>query len=206
MRKIVPTLVLIAWVLVSSSMIAASQATDYTTIGVKVGDRVDYTVDHSGEPDWRRIEVTEVTGVFVNLTVIDYSSNTQMIHAYSQRGNVTRGDLAYVLVCAGLQAGDPLYAGAPEHFNNTLNMEIGGASRTVNEISISSDEHIYYDQQTGIFVKLEHSGGTNYTMISTTMWGPVDLTLLILTGEGAAVALAAIAIVLTIRRSKKRRV
>jgi hypothetical protein len=203
--KVAPIIAIFMLAFFSSYVVVSLKAADYTRIGVKAGDVVDYTVEHSGEPDWRRIQITEVTGAFVNLTVIDYSVSTQMTYVYSQRGNVSKGDLFYALVCAGLQAGDPLYAGAPEHFNNTLDMEIAGVTRTVNEISTSSDEHIYYDQQTGIFVKSVHLGGTNYTVVSATMWAPADQTVFILTVEAVTAAVAVLVVVLLVRRSRRQR-
>lgn len=193
----------IALVLFSSSIIVTSQAADYTKIGVRAGDRADYSVDRSG-PDRLRIEVTEVTGVFVNITYTDYWSNGTVVDVSTARGDVSSGDLAELLVCRGLQAGDQLYQGATGlYFNNTLSMEIAGATRTVNEIILSGDQHIYYDQQTGIFARLVHPGTANYTMISTNMWWPVDPMVLILIGGGvAAVAVVAVAAIVIRRRGK----
>jgi hypothetical protein len=192
----------IALVLFSSSIIVTSQAANYTKIGVRAGDRADYSTDHSG-PDRLRIEVTEVTGVFVNITITDYWSNGTVVDVSTARGNVSNGGLAELLVCGGLQAGDLLYPGADVYFNYTVSMEIAGATRTVNEIILSGDQHVYYDQQTGIFARLVHSGGSNYTMISTNMWGPIDPMVLILIGGGAAaVAIVVVAVVLLRRRGK----
>jgi hypothetical protein len=191
-----------ALVLFSSSIIVASQAADYTKIGVKVGDTTDYSTDYSSY-DRLRIEVTEVTGVFVNFTYTYYWSNGTVVHASSARGNVSHGDLAELLVCGGLQAGDPLYLGAAQYFNNTLSMEIAGVTRTVNELIIEGDVHVYYDKQTGIFAKLVHPGGSNYTMISTNMWGPNDNTVLILVGGVAAAAIVVAAVVAIHYKGKK---
>lgn len=200
-NKVAPMLVVLALILLSSSFVAVSQGANYSMIGVKAGDRADYSTDYSGH-DRLRIEVTKVTGVLVNLTMTDYWSNGTVTHTSSAYGNVSKGDLAELLVCGGLQSGDPLWQGSDMSFNNTLSMEIAGASRVVNEL-IHGDELMYWDQATGIFVKLVNPGGSNYTVISTNMWGPTDPTVLIIIGGGAAAVAVVGAVALVYKRSRK---
>ncbi|WXG44292.1 MAG: hypothetical protein WED04_09710 [Promethearchaeati archaeon SRVP18_Atabeyarchaeia-1] len=201
-NKVTFSFALIALVLFSSSIIATSQAADYAKIGVRVGDRADYSIANPNH-DRLRLEVTEVTGVFVNITITDYWSNGTVVDFTTARGNVSNGGLAEVLLCGGLQAGDLLYPGAGMYFNYTVSMEIAGAMRTVNEIIISGDQHVYYDQETGIFAKMAHPGHSNVTMISTNMWRPVDPVVLILIGGGGAAVAAIVVAAIILQRRRK---
>ncbi|WXG44293.1 MAG: hypothetical protein WED04_09715 [Promethearchaeati archaeon SRVP18_Atabeyarchaeia-1] len=200
-RKTASILALLATLLVCSTIVAPSTAADYSKIGVKVGDRADYSIQYA-ECDRLRVEVTEVTGTFVNLTLTYHWSNGTVVDLIHYAGNVSSGDLADAVVCGGLQAGDPLWQGGYLFFSSTVNLEIAGEMRTVNDHT-DGGSHYYFDQETGILAKAVAPGGSNYTMISTNMWGAANPMVLILIGGGAAVIALVAAIAVLVSRRRK---
>jgi major membrane immunogen (membrane-anchored lipoprotein) len=202
-KKLLPALALLALVLASSAIVASSQAADYTKIGVKAGDYMEYyaQLSHSGY-DRMKLEVTKVNGVILNVTSSGYWSNGTVLWSNPDSGNVSTGYFDFLL-CAGLQRGDPPYAGSPDHFNDTLQMDIAGATRTVNELPLG-DSVWYFDQASGFMVKaIGPAGSDNFTAISTNLWGQVNPTVVVLiVGATVAVVLVGVAAILLRRRAK----
>jgi hypothetical protein len=184
MKKTLPLFAVLALIFLASQMIVASQAVDYTKIGVRTGDAAVYSTRYTLSVANRSyVFVSNAVDTFANLTVTDFFADGSLQQSYALFGNVSRGDalLWYWLIPAYLNVGDLIYDGANRKINDTLMMRVCGASRSVNHVNYSSGTILfdtYYDRGTGIMVKqnirISYSWG-NRTMISTNMWQPDTL-------------------------------
>lgn len=207
-KKIVLTLAMLS-VLFVSAVVTVSQAADYNRIGVKTGNRADYS-SMGYYPRFGAL-LNNVTGTFANFTLTSYYLNGTIGHTNYYYGNVTNGDIYVMLIPANLTAGDPVYPGSDYIINRTDVMNVAGAQRYVNNYtwySSSGWSHIYWDKFTGILVEVRAHLSANETMISTNMWKPSpsssspSLMTLLLVG-GALVLLVGAAVALALRRRGK---
>jgi chitodextrinase len=152
-------------------------AEDYTKIGVKVGDTAEYSVTMTGvsTPMVIGFVIANVTGTSVT---IDSAGSTFISGNVSAGGN----SIWMYLIAANLTAGDLLYVGAPYTINQTITMTAAGESRTINHLNVTATGmgltvilEIYWDKMTGLMTEQDDynpiSGWTNYTMITTSLFG-----------------------------------
>ena len=198
---------MLAILVMSTAVLTSSTAADYSKVGVKKGVTATYSYALIGS------KVNKATFRFVNVTgtlvqVIDtfYNPDGSVNGTeFSLVSNVSTGQYGIYefLICANLAANDPIYIGAPFAINETISMNAGGATRTVNHINATfygSRVNEWWDKQTGIMVKLV-AGAQNFTLTSTSLWSP-DITLLIISGVVVAVAVIA-AVALLVRRHRR---
>ena len=153
------------------------------SVGVKVGDWIEYEVTTTGNPpevhnvQWARIEIVSVQGpeVLANVTTED---NNDTFSSLIMDMNIEKGEVgAWFLIPSNLNVGDTFY-----DINLGRNVSIEGqeqkiyvgALRTV--INATTSERIKdWDKATGIFVKsIDILPGytVNATAFKTNMWNP----------------------------------
>lgn len=207
-------LAVLSLLLVLSAVSATPLAPDYTKVGVKVGDTAIYRSSFTLAP-WNKtkILVYGIVGTVVTLNNTDYYPNGTIGNQGQMVCDVYAGSfLVFVYLIAGnLTTGNPLYSGSTFTINETSQIVVAGALRTVNHGYYSGGIlDIYWDQVTGLMTQLHlfFFGWANYTLLSTTAWGPdtvpslLNMTTIALI-EG--VVIIALVIALVIVASRRRR-
>ena len=171
---LVLTLVLVTLVL-SSTVLPARGVTSYTP-GVTSGQWAEYKFSFHCAPDpaicnsFNTFPQSEDYGLLQVISVHGTQVILNIITVYQNGTGTQTGQGDFFLVASGLQAHDHLFSsGDPRAFNETVTELVAGQQRTVNVLnntitttttsnygSSTSTVSIrfYYDQQTGIFVKL----------------------------------------------------
>jgi hypothetical protein len=170
--------------IVLSSSLTSSLATDYTIVGVKAGDKAEYTFASSdsrmnGAVAHVSIQKVEGSKVTINGT-IRYPNGT--IQGESIGGDISSGQNSsyYFLVCANLTQGDPIFNGSDMKVTETTSMSVLGATREVNHMSLNYLVYsfdIYWDKLSGLMVRLVGGGMGQWigvTMTNTTVWSPIS--------------------------------
>jgi hypothetical protein len=172
---------LFSLLVVSLTALTPSRGADYTKIGVRIGDTATYSFAATGWTiDRFTISVLDVSGTLVKLNVTYYNPNGSVNHTMILGpADVSEGGLGEYLLCANLSAHDPIcyiseHSTAPT-FNETVQMTVAGASRTVNHLSMNTPNIVvdrWWDKTTGLLVKRVHlaSYSINLTLISTSLW------------------------------------
>jgi hypothetical protein len=198
--------------------IQIAQATDYTKVGVSVGNTADYSITGSaiGPSGTAKlhVEVTAVSGTNVSLTVTCYFSNGSIIGIpIPHTGDISSvwGGMASYIVCAGLTTGDELCKDSRgETFNSSTSATVCGANRTVNYITGSSSVEnlsIGFDKDTGVLVENTLSGSlvnSSMIMTATNMWGSSGISLTTLAIVGVVSAAIVVAAVVEIVQKRKQ--
>lgn len=179
--------------------VASALAAEYT-VGVKVGDWIEYDVDSSWsdpetEPsgfryEWVKLEIQSLDGTEVTvLATIRYRDGTEETNTISwdlERGGAEPWPW---IIPADLTAGDPIAVGSDMIIDETVTRTYIGASRKVNLLDMSqsyedttSTWSFYWDQPTGVLLELlvnisspTGTGMLTYEVIGTDVWGPVPL-------------------------------
>lgn len=179
-----------ALILVSLSLIIfaatvqASQAADYTKVGVKVGDTADYSVSATGAGSGyasgaMHLEVQSVSGTTITIKL----SGTGIPGNATPSGDISTGSGALFpfVIAANLATSDAVYSGAIWSISGSATMNVAGQSRTVNQMSysvtiltITVSYSVNWDKATGLFVGLNMTFGTaasvSIAMTSTSLW------------------------------------
>jgi hypothetical protein len=166
--------------IILSSLLSFSHATDYSLVGPKVGETADYTFASNDQglngavahEFFQNIEGTIVT---INGT-IRYANGT--VQAESMSGDISTGQNSfyYFLICANLTAGDPIYNGSSMRISDTSSMSVLNATREVNHMSeqyIVASLDIRWDKLTGLMISLVGSGfgkSISVSLTNTTVW------------------------------------
>jgi len=183
MRNVlVSTLAILSLLLVVSVVSATPLAPDYTKVGVKVGDIAVYHTVYSGSPDYvnkTTVEFYGTVGTEVTIHRNEYAPSGVHVSFASITGDISDGTgyaMYQYLVTPGLAVGDPIYSGAGFTINDTHQMTVAGASRSINHIRIfGGSPEVYWDQVTGLTTEVHvymFSYWWNMTLISTTVWQP----------------------------------
>lgn len=138
--------------LVFSAMLTSSTAADYTKVGVKAGDTLDYSVSANiGVPltGTAHVAVVGVVGTNVTMTVVFTMTNGTQESLGTIWGNVSNGysgigiPMFVFMICPNLAAGDAAVIDSEGSsflvINGTTTMVAAGASRQVNYILESFD-------------------------------------------------------------------
>ena len=161
-------------------------AIDALTVGVKVGDWIEYKVTTTGNPpevhnvQFARMEILSVQGpeIKANVTTQDSSG---VFSSLIMDMNLEKGQVgAWFLIPSNLNVGDSFYdinLGRNVTIEGQEQKNYAGAVRTV--INATTPERIKdWDKVTGVFVKSidKLSDYTiNATAIGTNMWNPQTL-------------------------------
>jgi len=202
------------------SFLAVKPAIPEVSVGVKVGDWIEYEVTTGGNPPeqhnvkWARMEIVDVQGPEIKVNVTTEASNGT-ISSLIMPLNLEKGEIgAWFIIPADLEVGDAFY-----DINMSRNVTIegqeqktyAGALRTVT--NATTPERIkQWDKATGVFViSIDTFPGfsINATATKTNMWSPQILGLepkifwaLIIT---VASVIIVIAITLVLRRRSFRK-
>jgi hypothetical protein len=171
--------ILVSWSFLTSSPAAAA---DFSRVGVKTGDWVEYsfnTTNGSIFGNWNRFAVVfqNVTGVMAALNFTFFNPDGSENSSYIRSGNVSNSMatvqvqnmsvlepiLFFFLIPAGLSANDPVFDGAPFRINETTTTVAGGTPRTTNHFSASVGDvstiylnmSIFWDKPTGLMVRTD---------------------------------------------------
>ncbi len=208
------TVVLIVLVLLLPTAITKAQI----TVGVKVGDWIEYNVTTTGTPipghdiTYARLEVIEVQGTAIKANVTSRADNGT-VTTITRNFNLQEGQIqAWVIIPAKLGPGDSFYD-ATIGGNVTIQGEeqktFAGAERTITYVNTPQREK-QWDRATGVFVTTSDFLGNytvNATATATNMWNPQILGLdqnlfYVVVVAVIAVILAAVAITLFVRGRK----
>ena len=159
-----------------------------TSVGVKKGDWIEYTISMSGPPldpirnlTWYRNEILKVDGAsfIVNKTALTVNGTfSSSIWNFNFTDGQTQG---WVIIPANLSIGDA-FSDSAKSANITIEGEeqktLLGASRTVTQAADPGKVYKEWDKATGVYIySIEHTG--NYTVIfnatATNMWTPQTL-------------------------------
>ncbi len=178
------TAILTALTLLMSITLAQAQV----SVGVKVGDWIEYNITTTGVPIeghnlvWARMEILEVQGAEIRANVTSRADNGTM-SSIVRFFNLQDGEVqAWVIIPANLGPGDTFY---DKTINSTVTIQdeaqktFAGATRTITHVStVERDKQ--WDKATGVFVTtLDFLEGytINATAVATNMWNPQILGL-----------------------------
>ena len=211
------TLAALTILLVLSATINTAPAVNYANIGVKVGDTAVYHSSFDGSTANKTvILVYGIVGTQIYLNITDYLPNNAVANKYQLITDTQAGSFLgwLYLIASNLTTNDPVYSGAIYKINSTKSMSIGGATRTVDVLNITTiGLTAYWDKTLGIMVKLNlwFFGWSNYTMISFTSPGApsapggLSLSILAAIGEGVVIIVLLVYIVMSRRGHKGRK-
>lgn len=230
-RPVLISMVFIAVLLTVSFVSTSVVANPY--VGVKVGDYSDYSVTYWFNGSYYSLSPYRVTVVNISTPVFpghltDLALNftwqfTNGTWANMGPGDVYLGnwsvypvdwlDIMWIVNANSTKGHDINY---PLVVNETTQMAVAGAVRTVNHVSVVTGDYqpdIYWDNATGVLVKaniasnvLYHRIWTNVTMLDTNMWSSEPgingsaVSVVVVGGVALAVAAVAIAVVIVKRR------
>jgi hypothetical protein len=216
MRNVlVSTLAILSLLLMVSAPSATPLAPDYTRVGVKLGDSAIYRISDSIYPyNKTRIVVHGILGPVVTLNRTFYNPDGS-IWGQSQIPTdlITGIGLGIMLIAANLTTNDPIHSGDTIAVNETIQIVVTGALRTVNHANYYGG-HLdgYWDKATGLVTELRWSPGghwMNYTLLSTTAWAPdtvpslLNMTTIVLV-EGVVIVVLVIALIVLATRPRRR--
>ncbi len=159
-----------------------------TSVGVRKGDWVEYSVSAAGTPppeqnlNWARIEILDVEGTafHANITVRyineTFSSGVRLF-------NFSAGQVqAWIIIPANLSPGEYFYdsgLGNNVTIQGQLQKTVAGAERTITYTN-TTERNKEWDKATGVYTQSNDYLG-NYTIhakaVSTNMWSPQILGL-----------------------------
>lgn len=211
-------------VVLLATSLAASRVTAYPNIGVQVGDYSDYSLTTMTNYAYHTLgryrvlvdnistwSVPDFMALTLNLT-LQLSNGTWLS---TDTGHLYLGNWAVItsvpfeimwIVPANLVEGQ--YVNYPLAINETTQLLVAGALRTVNHLKITTGNYqpdIYWDKATGVLVKgntLNNGVWTNITILATNMWNADSPAWSVL--AGAALLVAAFVTVALVAAGKKR--
>jgi len=215
-KKIIMVAVLIA--ALSPAVLSTSAA---LSVGVKKGDWIEYDVTSTGTLDpshnitKARMEVIDVQGMIINVSILSTYFNGTQVSTNSSLNLETGQLIDNFIVPAGLTTGNEFNTNMGNMgrmmIGNTMQRTYCGASRNV--VTATSDGNTYiWDQATGVSVE-GTSTGADYTMHSlataTNMWqaepAATDMTLVyVAVAAVVAVVVIVVAVALFATRRRKR--
>jgi hypothetical protein len=173
----VSTLLLLIILTAAFSTVAFADA----SVGVKVGDWVEYNVSFTGTPPpehdvhWARMDVTVVEGQRVNATFTSQLANGTMLSVAEDIDFSTGRLIDMFIIPVGLNTGDTFYAQGVGNItvDDIYAREAAGAVRSLVHAS-AVDTEWYWDKATGVVVEARTTNAV-YTLdtvaTSTNLWG-----------------------------------
>ncbi len=158
------------------------------SVGVKVGDWIEYTVSTTGTPvvghdlKYARMEIVQVNDTQIWANVISETPNgtwSSVIRTFDlAAGNVQ----AWVIIPANLSPGDSFY---DVFLNTTVTIQgektetVAGATRTITYVD-TPQRHKEWDKATGMFIQTSdylQNYTVNANITNTNLWAPQILGL-----------------------------
>ena len=216
------TALILVSIVVYASVIASPTLTfGETSVGVKKGDWIEYTITMTGPPldpvrnlTWYRTEILEVDGACFQANKTGLSVNgtlSSSIWSFDLAKGQVRG---WVIIPSNLGTGDAFFDAA-KSLDITIEGEeqkaLLGANRTVTHASDPGKVYLEWDKATGVYVhSIAHT--SNYTVImnafATNMWSPqtqgqsqTESYLLVLATIVLALLILALAIFVALRKN-----
>jgi len=208
----------IIWVTISIALISGliSSVLADLSVGVKKGDWIEYAVTYTGSPgqghdiNWARMEITEVKGPFVSVSITSrYPNGSKEI--FNSTLNLQTGKLIDdFIIPSNLTSGDSFL---DQNIGNITISDVGehvyaGATRTVLYTSTNQNSYVW-DQVTGVSVE-GTSQQPDYSMhtvvLDTNLWQPsvdLDLSVLVLIAFAVVIALVVAGVIVLKYRKKK---
>lgn len=181
-NRLVSTLAILSLLLVVSAASATPLAPDYTKVGVSVGDMAVYHAVFYDNPDYvnkTTIEFYGIVGTVVTVHWKWYAPSGVEVASGVLAGDISDGSgttMYLFLVTPGLMVNDAIYDGAGFTIQDTAQMTVAGASRTINHMrQFGGSPELYWDQLTGLTTErhtYQYGYWINWTLISTTAWQP----------------------------------
>jgi len=208
----VSALAVLGILLILSVASATPQAPDYK-VGVKVGDIAIYRLSHELAP-WNksRTLVHGILGPVVTFNLTVYNPDGSVASHTQYTINVATGiGTGFFLIAGNLTTGDLIYPIGTMVINETIQMMVAGALRTVNHANYYGGLlNAYWDQVTGLMTEFRYHPGywQNYTLLSTTAWAPdtvpslLNMTTIALI-EGVVIIMLVIALIVLASRRRR---
>ncbi|HUJ84367.1 MAG TPA: hypothetical protein VLV84_02045 [Candidatus Acidoferrales bacterium] len=187
MRKTVVALMIVAFMII---LIAAAEA--QTSVGVKAGNWVEYSVETTGavpaaqDLTWAKIEIVDIEGeaFHANFTVkyVNGTLSTSLRFFNFSAGNVQ----AWIIIPANLSPGQTFYDSSINSnvpIQGQIQKTVAGADRTVtytNSTLGGVQRNKEWDKDTGFYIQSADNLGTytvNAQAIATNIWSPQILGL-----------------------------
>jgi len=186
------------------------------SVGIKKGDWIEYAVTYTGSPgkghdiNWARMEITEVKGPIVSVSIISRYPNGSK-ETFNSTLNLQTGKLIDdFIIPSNLTSGDSFL---DQNIGNITISDVGehvyaGATRTVLYASTNQNSYVW-DQVTGVSVEgtsQQPDYSVHTVVLDTNLWQPsVDLTLsiLVLTASAVVITLVVAGVIVLKYRKKK---
>jgi hypothetical protein len=208
-------------------------ATDYTKVGVRVGDTADYTYYNPSETGTIHIQILQIAGTNVTVNMSESSSKGQVRpnQIVTVDLSATINLLLTYLVAANLTQGDSVIPQNTQYvIDESITTNFAGVNRTINHanfnITLPDNTsgyyiNIYWDKATGLGIKTNITITGEYSAMLRTQAGSYITTLrsttafdtentadnsvaLLITAAVAATAAIAIATVVAIKARKPK--
>jgi hypothetical protein len=220
--KALTALILVCMVVSVSIIASAAQAYGESSVGVKKGDWIEYTVSITGPTlaqskniTWFRLEILDVVGSAFEANVTAKYVNAS-VHSAVWKFNFTEGEVeGWVIIPPNLGVGNTFYDAAKPG-NVTIQGEeqktVAGATRTITHANDSLRLVKEWDKASGVYTySVEHPKNLNVVSeaIATNMWSPqiLGLNQPVFYGIAAvSLVLAALALSLAIVVARKKTV
>jgi hypothetical protein len=164
-----PLLILL---IILATTVSTASATDYTKVGVKVGDTADYTYSDPTETTRFHIEILQIAGTNVTISLrYVYPNNSEGPDTLLSGDLAGDNSIQQYLIAANLSLGDNIYYvnninSATMRIDKTTTMIFNGQSRIVNHAKFTGIEHLplplqgasysneaNYDKITGLLIE-----------------------------------------------------
>lgn len=216
-----------------STMTLPVSTTDYTKVGVRVGDTADHSYSNPNETGTIHIQILQIAGTNVTVNMSEFSSKgpARPNHVVTSNLSATINLLLPYLVVANLTQGDSLVPQDTLYvIDDTITTNFAGVNRTINHVNFnltSSDKvggyylNAYWDKATGLSIEVNITITGEYSAFLRTPAGSYITNLrsttafatkntadnsiaLLITAAGATTAIIAIAMATAIKLSKPK--
>lgn len=151
-------------------------------VGVKPGDWIEYNVTYTGKPTaghditWARMEVQNVSGSTINVTITSRFSNNTELTSNSTLNFATGQLIDNFIIPANLTAAEKFYSKTQGNItiSEVEQRAYAGAVRNVLATTVGNNSYVW-DQVTGVSVEgtSEDTGFSMHTVVNdTNMWQP----------------------------------
>jgi len=184
-----------------------------TSIGVKEGDWMEYSVSYDGNPsddrtNWFRVEIEKIEET--NITAhFELERINGEKYSFSETYDLKVGFHDTIIISSGLALGDQFYHDQFGSINLEYIEDYGYADeeRTV-VAAIFSNTTTHWDKTTGVLTQLDWKQTPDLTVHwlieKTSLWGQPEIDIMLLVGLGITVVAVLLLVLLFFRRKKKK--